>query len=70
MDPTTEAALSRLSSKEAAKDGKTVQEYDAKLVDKNGRTLTYNSVDGVIASNSKNIYYNYALILFCLFSLL
>ena len=70
LDPTTEAALSRLSSNEATKDGKTVQEYDAKLVDKNGRTLTYNSVDGVIASNSKNIYYNYVLILFCLFSLL
>ena len=52
LDPTTEAALQRVSQKEASKDGKIVDEYEAKLVDKNGRSITYNSNDGVVATSS------------------
>ena len=72
LDPTTEAALNRLSQNEAQKDGKTISEYEAKLVDKNGRSITYNSIDGIVdTSNAKNIYGNYyKLILFSLCLLL
>jgi hypothetical protein len=48
LDPTTEAALKRATSNEAQKAGKTIDEYEVKMVDKTGRTLTYNSVEGVI----------------------
>ena len=48
LDPTTEAALQRATSNEAQKAGKTIDEYEVKMVDKTGRTLTYNSVEGVI----------------------
>lgn len=53
LDPTTEAALKRFAEAEAD-NNKILNEYEAKLVDKNGRTLTYNSNKGVIeTSNSK-----------------
>ena len=51
LDPTTEAALQGISDNQAQKSGKTVAEYDAKLIDKNGRTLKYNSIEGVSASS-------------------
>ena len=54
LDPTTEAALQKVSQKEAAKTGKTVQEYEAKLVDKNGRSITYNSKDGIVDSTTND----------------
>ena len=56
LDPTTEAALQKVSQKEASKTGKTVDEYEAKLVDKNGRSITYNSKDGVVAGTSSGKY--------------
>jgi hypothetical protein len=56
LDPTTEAALQKVSQKEASKDGKIVDEYEAKLVDKNGRSITYNSKDGVVAGTSSGKY--------------
>ena len=69
LDPTTEAALQKVSQKEAAKTGKTVDEYEAKLVDKNGRSITYNSKDGVTAtSNGK--YFSLKLSLLILLNLL
>jgi len=53
LDPTTEAALKRFADTEADKT-KTVDEYEAKLVDKNGRSITYNSNKGIVeTSNSK-----------------
>jgi hypothetical protein len=56
LDPTTEAALKKFAETEADKN-KVLSEYEAKLVDKNGRSLTYNSNKGVIdssrTSNSK-----------------
>ena len=54
LDPTTEAALQRATSNEATKDGKTIEEYEVKMVDKTGRTLTYNSVEGVITSSNNS----------------
>jgi len=54
LDPTTEAALQRATSNEANKVGKTIEEYEVQMVDKTGRTLTYNSVEGVIGSNNAN----------------
>ena len=56
LDPTTEAALQKVSQKEASKTGKIVNEYEAKLVDKNGRSITYNSKDGVVAGTSSGRY--------------
>ena len=56
LDPTTESALQKVSQREAAKTGKTVDEYEAKLVDKNGRSITYNSKDGVIAASNGNYF--------------
>lgn len=54
LDPTTEAALKGVSDNQASKSHKVVSEYEAKLVDKNGRSITYNSNKGIIASsNSK-----------------
>ena len=53
LDPTTEAALKRITDTEAGKN-KIVNEYEAKLVDKNGRSITYNSKKGIVeTSNSK-----------------
>ena len=53
LDPTTEAALKRITDTEADKN-KIVNEYEAKLVDKNGRSITYNSKKGIVeTSNSK-----------------
>ena len=54
LDPTTEAALQRATSNEASKAGKTIEEYEVKLVDKTGRSLTYNSVEGVVDSSTPN----------------
>ena len=56
LDPTTESALQKVSQREAAKTGKTVDEYEAKLVDKNGRSIIYNSKDGVIATSNGNYF--------------
>ena len=65
MDPTTEAALQRATSNEATKAGKTIEEYEVKMVDKTGRTLTYNSVEGVItSSNDSNILRNLNIFLY------
>ena len=55
LDPTTEAALQRATSNEAQKAGKTIDEYEVKMVDKTGRTLTYNSVEGVIPPPNNSI---------------
>ena len=54
LDPTTEAALKRATNNEATKVGKTIEEYEVKMVDKTGRTLTYNSVEGVITSSNNS----------------
>ena len=54
LDPTTEAALQRATSNEATKVGKTIEEYEVKMVDKTRRTLTYNSVEGVITSSNNS----------------
>jgi hypothetical protein len=51
LDPTTEAALRGASQTQASNSGKQVQEYEAKMVDKTGRTITYNSVSGVTSSS-------------------
>ena len=48
LETTTEAAFQRATSNEAQKAGKTIDEYEVKMVDKTGRTLIYNSVEGVI----------------------
>ena len=65
LDPTTEAALQRATSNEATKDGKTIEEYEVKMVDKTGRTLTYNSVEGVItSSNNSNKLRNFNIFLY------
>ena len=52
LDPTTESALQSAAQKEASKLGKSFQEYEAKLVDKKGRTITYNSVQGIVETSS------------------
>ena len=57
LDPTTEYALQRLANNEANKVGKTIEEYEVTMVDKNGRTLTYNSIEGVFADNNFSRYY-------------
>lgn len=59
LDPTTEAALQKVSQNEAKKTGKTVQEYEAKLVDKNGRSITYNSKDGVVDGTLSGKYFSF-----------
>ena len=64
LDPTTEAALQRATSNEATKVGKTIEEYEVKMVDKTGRTLTYNSVEGVITSNNSNKLRNFNIFLY------
>ena len=64
LDPTTEAALQRATSNEATKAGKTIEEYEVKMVDKTGRTLTYNSVEGVITSNNSNKLRNFNIFLY------
>ena len=69
LDPTTESALQSAAQKEASKSGKTFQEYEAKLVDKKGRSITYNSVKGIVeTSNSK--YYSIKFAILILFSLI
>ena len=66
LDPTTESALQSAAQKEASKSGKTFQEYEAKLVDKKGRSIKYNSVKGIVeTSNSK--YYSINLSILILF---
>lgn len=57
LDPTTEAAIQRATSREAAKSGKSIDEYEVKMVDKNGRSITYNSVEGIIETSSNYIIY-------------
>ena len=70
LDPTTEAAIKKASSREAAKSGKTIGEYEVKMVDKKGRSITYNSVDGIIeTSGNYSTYFRLnilKLILICL----
>jgi hypothetical protein len=56
LDPTTEAALQQAAQKEAAKTNKVMAEYDAEMVDKNGRKINYNSVKGVTTSSKSNYY--------------
>jgi hypothetical protein len=69
LDPTTESALQSAAQKEASKSGKIFQEYEAKLVDKKGRSITYNSVKGIVeTSNSK--YYSIKFPILILFSLI
>ena len=69
LDPTTESALQSAAQKEASKSGKTFQEYEAKLVDKKGRSIKYNSVKGIVeTSNSK--YYSIKFPILILFSLI
>ena len=69
LDPTTETALQKVSQNEGAKAGKAVQEYEAKLVDKNGRSITYNSVDG-ITETSNGKYFSIKLPLLILLTLI
>ena len=69
LDPTTESALQSAAQKEASKSGKTFQEYEAKLVDKKGRSIKYNSIKGIVeTSNSK--YYSIKFPILILFSLI
>jgi hypothetical protein len=58
LDPTTEAALERATQYQARKSNKIVEEYNATMVDKNGRSITYNSVTGTVISNSDSIDYS------------
>ena len=54
LDPTTEGALQGISQREALKNNKVVQEFDATLIDKKGRTITYNSIKGITSPSSTN----------------
>ena len=54
LDPTIETAPQKATSNEANKFGKTIDEYEVKMVDITGRTLTYNSVEGVITSSNNS----------------
>ena len=49
-----ETAPQKATSNEANKFGKTIDEYEVKMVDITGRTLTYNSVEGVITSSNNS----------------
>ena len=55
LDPTTEGALQKATNYEARKSNKVVQEYNVTMVDKNGRSITYNSVTGTVVTNSNSI---------------
>ena len=55
LDPTTEAALQKATNYEAKKSNKVVAEYNVTMVDKNGRSITYNSVTGTVVTNSNSI---------------
>ena len=46
-----------MANKEAAKEGKTIEEYEVTMADKSGRTLTYNSIDGVVPPENFSRYY-------------
>ena len=71
LDPTTEAAIQRATSREAAKSGKSIDEYEVKMVDKNGRSITYNSVEGIIATSSNySIYFELNILKIILISLI
>lgn len=69
LDPTTESALQSAAQKEASKLGKSFQEYEAKLVDKKGRTITYNSVQGIVETSSGGKNYSIKFQILILFSL-
>ena len=71
LDPTTESALQSAAQKEASKSGKTFQEYEAKLVDKKGRSIKYNSVKGIVeTSNSKYYSINFPILILFIMILL
>lgn len=69
LDPTTESALQSAAQKEASKLGKSFQEYEAKLVDKKGRTITYNSVQGIVETSNSSKNYSIKFQILILFSL-
>lgn len=69
LDPTTEAALQKVSQNQSSKTGKTVKEYEAKMVDKTGRTITYNSVKGVVEPNNSCKHYSIKIPILVLFGL-
>ena len=58
LDPTTEAALQKATSYEAKKAGKTIDEYEVQMVDKNGRSLTYNSIEGIVETKNNGKFYS------------
>ena len=70
LDPTTEAALAQIAQNEAQKSGKTIKEYDVEMVDKNGRTIKYNSVEGIVETSNPGKYLYNNLYKFVLFSLI
>lgn len=71
LDPTTEAALQKATSYEAKKSGKTIDEYEVQMVDKNGRSLTYNSIEGIVETkNNGKLYSLNILKIIFIFSLL
>ena len=70
LDPTTESALQSAAQKEASKLGKSFQEYEAKLVDKKGRTITYNSVQGIVETSNSSKNYSIKFQILILFSLI
>ena len=56
LDDSTEDTLKSMASYEASRNNKQIEEYNATLVDKKGRSITYNSLKGVIAtSEGKNL---------------
>lgn len=68
LDPTTEAALQKATSYEAQKAGKTINEYEVQMVDKNGRSLTYNSIEGIVETKNNGKFYSLNILkLFLLF---
>ena len=69
LDPTTEAALQKVSQNQSSKTGKTVKEYEAKMVDKTGRSITYNSVKGVVEPNNSCKHYSIKIPILILFGL-
>ena len=58
LNPTTEEAFKNFADFEASNNGKVVAEYNVTMVDKKGRTITYNSVTGTVESNSDSIDYS------------
>ena len=40
------------------KAGKTIDEYEVQMVDKNGRSLTYNSIEGIVETKNNGKFYS------------